>query len=143
MEENVVNENVENDVVETAVESETVSEVETNAEETTANETETTEESVEPLASKPKQTPFFKRVGHNLYEMLSYVPPMVYLSISTIVTLLGLLFFINEEKAFITNEEVVTACNIMQVVFGTFLVLSVVFLFISSILNIIRVTKKR
>lgn len=77
---------------------------------------------------------FFK----NLKYRLSYTPALVYTGILSIISLFGLLFFISQKQVFDGNFEVVSACVIMIVVFGSLLVLFGVLFIFSIVLNIIR-----
>ena len=87
----------------------------------------------------PKKAPsIFERFFSNLKYMLSYTPALITTMIGTLISLLGMTFFMNQKTRFASDQEVVTACMMMIAIFAFFLAMFAI-LFISSIfLNIIR-----
>ena len=75
---------------------------------------------------------------NNLKYRLSYTPALIFTFVVSLISLIGLLFFIGQREVFINDPEVVTACFLMIVVFSVFLALFAVLFIISVILNIIR-----
>lgn len=89
--------------------------------------------------SVPEKAPsIFVRFFSNLKYMLSYTPALITTFVGTLISLLGMTFFINQKARFASDQEVVTACMMMIAIFAFFLSIFAI-LFISSIfLNIIR-----
>lgn len=88
----------------------------------------------------PKRS--LKGFNKNLKEILSNMLAVIYLSIASVVCLLGVIFF-NGIKRGSVDEMLLTSCNIMIVFFGFCLALGVVLLIVSVIMNIIRKSKEK
>ncbi|MBQ8425530.1 MAG: hypothetical protein IJX17_05875 [Clostridia bacterium] len=85
----------------------------------------------------------FKIMGKNLKEIFSNILAVIYSSVALVISILGLIFFNGLEDRSIDNEQLITSCNIMQVVFIVFIVMSSIILVVGSIMNIIRVVKNK
>lgn len=124
-----VTENLQTDNAET----EEISENEENV----SYETQETEQS-ESVQETRKQKSTIQIFFENLYYKLSYTPALGFVCIMSIVSFLGLIFFINTRKLHEANLDVANSCLIMQFFFGAMLILFATLFIVSIALNIIR-----